>query len=92
MNAEVDRRAGTIIATMDRVIMWALTGLMGWLCFSHVQLREQVATMMERSDSTRAQLADMRTELGRLTAADSAAVQRIQNLELGAARHGWGSK
>ena len=36
---------------VDRAVAWLVVSLLGWLCYSTMALREQMARMIERSEA-----------------------------------------
>jgi hypothetical protein len=84
-----DRRELTFPIAMDRIIMWLIAGLVSWLCYSTMTMREQMVVMIERSDNSRQDLKIVHTELERLTAADKAAANQLREIQIKQAEHGW---
>lgn len=74
---------------MDRIVTWLVAGLVSWLCISNMALREQMAVMIERSDSSRADLKIVHQELERLTTADREAAEALNKVQMKQAEHGW---
>lgn len=84
-----DRRELTFPIAMDRALMWLLAGLMTWLCYSTMNMREQMTLVLERSDTSKENFKIIHAELERLTSADSETAKAVKKVELKQAEHGW---
>ena len=89
MPPPADRRELTFPIAMDRIVMWCIAGLVSWLCYSTMTMREQMILMVERSDSSKADLKIVHAELERLTESDRQAAETVKKIELKQAEHGW---
>ena len=48
---------------VDRAVAWLVVTLLGWLCYSTMALREQMARMIERSESRDVVIAQIQNRL-----------------------------
>jgi len=84
-----DRRELTFPIAMDRIVMWLSAGLLGWLCYSTMTMREQMVAMNERSIAYKEQQTIFHQELERLTLTDNRLSLELKRLQIQAAQHGW---
>ncbi len=84
-----DMRELTFPIAMDRIVMWLSAGLIGWLCYSSMTMREQLVVMVERSSNFQEQMKTFHGELERLTLADKQSADQIRKLQVQAAKNGW---
>lgn len=77
-----DRRELTFPIAMDRVVMWLIAGLVAWLCYSTMTLREQMMVVIERSDNNRDEMKLFRAELEKMRATDAEAKDRLSAIEV----------
>lgn len=48
---------------IDRAVAWLVVSLLGWLCYSTMALREQMARMIERSEARDVVIAQIQNRL-----------------------------
>ena len=48
---------------VDRAVAWLVVSLLGWLCYSTMALREQMARMIERSEARDVVIAQIQNRL-----------------------------
>lgn len=84
-----DRRQLTFGEAMNRALMWMIAGLVSWLCYSTMTMQKQMAVMIERMDNSHTDMILMRGEQQRLAATDQVVANRIQEIEIKQAQHGW---
>lgn len=75
--------------SLDRVVVYLIAGLVAWLCVSTMNLREQMALVVERGTRADKQFDIMHSELERLTNTDKQHDAAINSLKIEAARRGW---
>lgn len=68
------------------------TGLVGWLCLKTVDLSEKSTAIIEQNKNMESRMAEFRQELQEYREVRAKALDRITNLEISAARHGWENK
>ena len=67
---------------VDKLYPIAITGLLGWLCLSTMDLKQAVALLVQRSN-------DSSSKMDSLVLADKSHEKDINALKVQAARHGW---
>jgi hypothetical protein len=74
---------------MDRIVMWLSAGLLSWLCYSTMTMREQMTRMDERAISSKEQQIAIVQEQSRLNLVDARLSLELKHLQILAAQHGW---
>jgi hypothetical protein len=65
------------------------TGLVGWLCLKTVDLGEKSTAIIEQNKNMESRMDEFQMELKEYREVRAKALDRITNLEINAARHGW---
>ena len=84
-----DRRALTFPIAMDRIVMWLSAGLLSWLCYSTMTMREQMTRMDERSQISKEQMIVFHQDLERMTLTHNRLSLEVKQIQILAAQHGW---
>ncbi len=79
----------SFLGAKDRIVMWLVAGLVSWLCYSTMMMRESMVLMVERSSSFKEQIAILYAQNQQLQLADAAFRAKLEEVQLQQAEHGW---
>ena len=87
-----NRRELSFPVAMDRALTWMIAGLVSWLCYSTMTLREQTALLVQSQAVNKDMVESLRKQQDALIAADREASERLGAVEIAQAKAGWGVK
>lgn len=84
-----DRRRLSFGEAIDRAVVYLMAGLIGWLCLNSLEQGKQITTLVERGASDRKIIDELRREQQDFRRSDAILMEKMQEFEVEAARHGW---
>lgn len=87
--SDVQQAQLSFLGAKDRILMWLIAGLISWLCYSTMIMRESMVLMLERSQTANEQIKILHNELERVTSSNTNQDKKINDLQLQQAAHGW---